>query len=75
MKDDELKGLVARVIAGHSDDDGVCEPESAADDILGIIRTEVDSRLKAMRAAMFAVSLDFAQQTLQAYDRAVGNND
>jgi hypothetical protein len=72
VTDDDLRALVTRVISGHSDDDGVCEPEDAAEDILRIIDCEVDSRLKAMRAAMFAVNFDFAQQAVQAYERAVG---
>lgn len=63
---------MTRIVRGNSDDDGVCEPESVAPDILRVINLEVDSRLKAMRAAMFAVNFDFAQQVLQAYDRAVG---
>jgi len=72
MKDEDLKALVTRVIRGNSDDDGVCEPEVAAADVLRIINLEVDSRLKAMRSAMFAVNFDFAQQVLQAYERAMG---
>ncbi len=72
MQRDELQALVTRVIRGNSDDDGVCEPEDAAVDMLRIIDREVESHLKAMRAAMFAVDFDYAQQVLQAYERAVG---
>ena len=72
MSDDDLKALVARVISGNSDDDGVCEPETAAEDILRIFDSEVEARVKAMRAAMFAINFDFANQSMQAYDRAVG---
>jgi hypothetical protein len=51
VNDEELVALVTRVIAGNSDDESVCEPEDAANDILEILHAKVDSRLKAARSA------------------------
>ena len=69
MTEDDLRSLLESVIYAKTGGDYSIEP---VDEILRLVRTECETRMKALRSAMFAVNVDFAHQVLRAYDRAVG---
>lgn len=69
MSNSRLKALIEGII--QHVEDGNWDVDGAAEQIMELLE-ETDSGFIALRSAMYAVNHDFAQQTLQAYERAVG---
>ena len=68
MTQDQMSDILRKLI------DTAIDHESDADTVLPHIIALFEScqPLEVLKAAMFAVNFDFAQQSLQAFDRAMG---